>query len=362
MLTTIIAVIIVLGGLIFFHELGHFTVARMFGMGVSTFSLGFGPKLLKSKHGKTEYALSLIPLGGYVALVGETDENDIPEGFTDEECFSKRPAWQRLLVVLAGPVANLLMAWILFCGLAFFWGTPMLTTDVGEVQKDSPAERAGIRVGDRIVSINDKVLERWEDLSDAIAQSNGQAMQFEIVRQEQGSKDLETLHLEVTAERKTRKTIFGEEEVAWLVGIKASSNVKKRPENLNQAFISGFKQTWDMIALTCKGFLKLIERVIPIDQVGGPIMIAKLVGEQAQQGLAGLIALTALISINLGILNLLPIPVLDGGAIIFCFLEMIIRKPVNRKFQEYAMRVGLTLLVALMILATYNDVMRLFKS
>ena len=187
-------------------------------------------------------------------------------------------------------------------------------------------------------------------------------MDFEVTRKEKDAETLVTKHLEVTAERRTRKTIFGEEEVAWLVGISAKGTVLKEPESLGQAFITGFRQTYRMVALTCQGFVKLIERVVPLDQVGGPIMIAKLVGEQAEAGLPGLLALTALISINLGILNLLPIPVLDGGAIFFCLLEMLMRRPINQKVQEYAMRVGLTLLVGLMLLATYNDIVRLFKS
>lgn len=141
LLTTIIAVVLVLGGLIFFHELGHFLVARSLGMGVSVFSLGFGPKLLKYKAGKTEYALSLIPLGGYVALVGESNENDLPEGFSKEESFALRPAWQRLLVVAAGPAANILLAWLLCWILAFGWGTPVLLPDVGAVSENSPGCR-----------------------------------------------------------------------------------------------------------------------------------------------------------------------------------------------------------------------------
>ncbi|MCR5813430.1 MAG: RIP metalloprotease RseP [Desulfovibrio sp.] len=360
MLITIISVVLVLGGLIFFHELGHFSVARLLKMGVSTFSLGFGPKLWKCRRGKTEYALSLVPLGGYVALVGETDQAEIPEGFTEEECFSLRPAWQRFLVVVAGPLANLLLAWLLYTGLALFWGTPILLPEVGSVQEASPAEKAGLFPGDLILSINDRKLACWEDMSLAVAASHGQPMDFAISRKE--GDHLTTLHVRLAAERSTRKTIFGEEEVAWLVGVRSSGHVEARKETLITACVSGLEQTWKMIALTCQGFVKLIERVVPADQVGGPIMIAQLVGEQAKQGLAGLLALTALISINLGILNLLPIPVLDGGTILFCLCEMLFRRPINKKFQEYAMRVGVALLVALMLFATFNDVMRIIKT
>ena len=378
MLTTIIAVIIVLGGLIFFHELGHFAVARALGMGVSTFSLGFGPKILKYKRGKTEYALSLVPVGGYVALVGESDEADIPEGFSKEESFALRPAWQRLLVVAAGPTANIVLAWLLCWGLAFGWGTPVLLPQVGAVTENSPAARAGLRPGDRILSVNGQTVESWEAMSDAIARSDGRPMRLEVERVAPGAavqtppdaddrrgQDLtanDRLALELTAERATRKTIFGENETAWLIGVRAAGSVATHPESFWNAASAGADQTWRMVSLTWQSFVKLAERVVPLDQVGGPIMIAQMVGEQAHQGLAGLLALTALISVNLGILNLLPIPILDGGQVVFCLLEILFRRPVNRKVQEYAMRVGLALLIGLMLLATFNDVWRLLKS
>lgn len=378
MLTTIIAVIIVLGGLIFFHELGHFAVARALGMGVSTFSLGFGPKILKYKRGKTEYALSLMPLGGYVALVGESDEADIPEGFSKEESFALRPAWQRLLVVAAGPTANIVLAWLLCWSLAFGWGTPVLLPQVGAVTENSPAARAGLRPGDRILSVNGQTVESWEAMSDAIARSDGRPMRLEVERVAPGAavqtppdaddrrgQDLtanDRLALELTAERATRKTIFGENETAWLIGVRAAGSVATHPESFWNAASAGADQTWRMVSLTWQSFVKLAERVVPLDQVGGPIMIAQMVGEQAHQGLAGLLALTALISVNLGILNLLPIPILDGGQVVFCLLEILFRRPVNRKVQEYAMRVGLALLIGLMLLATFNDVWRLLKS
>ena len=363
MLTTILAVIIVLGGLIFFHELGHFAMARALGMGVSTFSLGFGPKILKRKIGKTEYALSLVPLGGYVALVGESDEADIPEGFTPKESFALRPAWQRLLVVAAGPVANILLAWLLCWALSFCYGVPVLEPVVGAVAADSPAARAGLVPGDRILSVDGKAVESWEEMSSAIAASGGRPLRLEVLRpagRTQAGAD-ETLGVELTAERATRKTIFGEEETAWLIGVRAGNSVTAEPRPFWRAAVAGARQTWGMVSLTWQSFVKLAQRVVPLDQVGGPIMIAQMVGEQAHQGLAGLLALTALISVNLGILNLLPVPVLDGGQIVFCLIEIIFRRPVPQKAQEWATRVGLFLLIALMVLATFNDVWRLFK-
>lgn len=370
MFITILSVIVVLGGLIFFHELGHFCVARIFGMGVSTFSLGFGPKILKKKIGKTEYALSLVPLGGYVALVGESDGADLPEEFVMAESFALRPAWQRLLVIAAGPISNILLAWILCSALAFLWGTPIRQPVIGGVTPDSPAATAGLKAGDRIEKIDGKSVNSWEEMSDLIGASGGEPMQIEIfrpnretdndgnIRESAGGK---ILHLQITATKSVRKTIFGEDETAWLIGIRSGNAITTRTEGFLGAGKSGAIQTWNMVTLTWQSFVKLAQRVVPLDQVGGPIMIVQMVGEQAHEGIAGLLALTALISVNLGILNLLPIPVLDGGQIVFCLYEMIFRRPLPVKAQEYATRVGLFLLIALMVLATFNDVWRLIK-
>ena len=376
MLTTVIAVVVVLGGLIFFHELGHFAVARGLGMGVSTFSLGFGPKILKYRKGKTEYALSLVPLGGYVALVGESDPKDIPEGFTEKESFALRPAWQRLLVVAAGPAANILLAWLLCWTLALGWGTPVLLPQVGGVVQNGPADKAGIQPGDTIVSINGSAVANWQAMADAITQSNGKTLAVTLSRPDMAPQaDEQTradetaqpeqgmiISVELTPERSVRKTIFGEEESAWLIGIRNSGAVRLVQHGFADAAIAGAGQTADMVSLTWQSFVKLAERVVPLDQVGGPIMIMQMVGKQAHEGLAGLLALAALISINLGILNLLPIPVLDGGQIVFCLWEIIFRRPLNARLQDYAMRAGIALLVALMLLATYNDLWRILKN
>jgi len=239
-LTTVIAVVVVLGGLIFFHELGHFAVARGLGMGVSTFSLGFGPKILKYRKGKTEYALSLVPLGGYVALVGESDPKDIPEGFTEAESFALRPAWQRLLVVAAGPAANIILAWLLCWALALGWGTPILLPQVGAVVQNGPADKAGIQPGDTIVSINGVAVANWQVMADAISQSDGKTLEVTLSRPDMApqadaqTKDDEVaqpeqgmiISVELTPERSIRKTIFGEEESAWLIGIRNSGAVR----------------------------------------------------------------------------------------------------------------------------------------
>ena len=355
MITSIVSVLLVLGGLIFFHELGHFLMARAFGMGVSTFSLGFGPKIFSFTKGKTEYCLSIIPLGGYCALVGEENPEDMPEGFTKEENMSLRPAWQRLLVVVAGPFANIFIAWLICFGLTLGYGKQHIVPIMGDILAESPAAIAGIKTKDRIVSIDGKLTNTWEDMATAIAASKGNSMKINIEREGK------PLYFELKAKDTKTKNIFGEEVHAYVIGVRAAGVVKHEEVGFTEAVKLGATRTWDMLVLTWTGFIKLFQRVVPLDQVGGPIMIAQMVGQQAEQGLASVLALAALISINLGVLNLLPIPVLDGGHIVFYTLEMIFRRPVPAKFKDIATRIGFLILITLMILATFNDIWRIIK-
>lgn len=352
---SIIAVLLVLGGLIFFHELGHFVVARAFGIGVSTFSLGFGKKLFKRTIGKTEYCLSLVPLGGYVSLVGEEDEADMPKGFTAAENFSRRPPWQRLLVVAAGPVANIVLAWFICWGLAFHYGQTHVLPHIGALEDGGPAQSAGIRAGDTIIAINGEAVEDWIAMSKAIAASQGASLRVEV---QQGAR---STIVTVTPVMAVRKTIFGEDERTWRIGIRASGQTANTDLGFWESAGAGFSRTWEMLHLTWMGIVKLVQRVVPLDQVGGPIMIAQMVGQQAQAGLAQVLALTALISINLAVLNLLPIPVLDGGHIVFYTLETIMRRPLSRRIRIVTTQVGFALLITLMLLATFNDVWRIVK-
>lgn len=354
MLSTI-AVILVLGGLIFFHELGHFAVARLFGIGVSTFSLGFGKKLFTRTYGKTEYCLSLVPLGGYVSLVGEDDDADMPDGFTSAENFSRRPPWQRLLVVAAGPVANIVLAWILCWGLAFHYGQTHVLAHIGTLEEGGPAQTAGIMVGDTVLAINGQPVDDWAAMSAAIGASQGASLRIEIARAGRSST------ITVTPTEAVRKTIFGEDERTWRIGVRASGQTATAELGFWDSAGAGLQRTGEMLHLTWTGIVKLVQRVVPLDQVGGPIMIAQMVGQQAQAGLAQLLALTAFISINLAVLNLLPIPVLDGGHIVFYTLETLMRRPLSRRIRLVTTQVGFALLITLMVFATFNDVWRLVK-
>ncbi len=355
MFESVIAIILVLGALIFFHELGHFLVARLLGIGVSTFSLGFGPKLFSFMSGKTEYRLSAVPLGGYVSLVGESEGKEIQDEFTPDEYFSRRPPWQRIMVVAAGPVFNFVLAWFIYWGLFWANGQMELIAEIGQVADDSPAYEAGLMPGDRVVEVNGREITYWDDMVLIIQQSNGQPLDFKVLR------NSNVLGFVVIPEMATRQNIFGEEIVTPQVGVIASGETVSIELGMFSAAAEGAAQTWMLMKLTVQGIIKLIERIIPLDNIGGPIMIAQLVSEQTQEGLINLLALTALISINLGLINLLPIPVLDGGHIVFYTVEMITGKPLNDRMKQVATTISISLLLALMALAIFNDLWRIFR-
>ncbi|MFP4517406.1 MAG: RIP metalloprotease RseP [Desulfovibrionales bacterium] len=354
MLTSTIAIVLVLGILIFFHELGHFLMARLFGIGVPTFSLGFGPKLWGFSMGKTQYRVSAVPLGGYVKLAGESRDAEIPEGFTEQESFIMRPPWQRMIVVAAGPVFNFILAWVIYFGLFWAMGQAELLPVIGTVVEDSPAAEAGIQEGDRITAISGDRVQNWEELATKIRSGEDQTLNLVLER------DGQTLRKDITPRMETQKNIFGEEIQTPLIGISPSGDVEYTELGPIESAGASLGQTWELIRLTVVGIIKLVERIIPLETIGGPIMIAQLVGEQAQRGIVDVLALTALISINLGLLNLLPIPVLDGGHILFYAIETVTGKPLSERWQQITIRIGLALLLALMALAIYNDLARLF--
>lgn len=352
---TLLAVVVVLGLLIAFHELGHFLVARLLGIGVKVFSIGFPPKLLSFQRGQTQYRLSLLPLGGYVQLVGESKADEIPEGFTLEQSFMNRPAWQRMLVVAAGPVFNIILALFIYWGL--FWSQGLYETlpVIGKVTDDSPALEAGLQEGDRVLSIDGRNIETWSELADTVGASEGKELHLEVQR------GRETLPVEVSPRLQVTKSIFGEEIKRYLLGIASSpKDVRHIPVGPLESARAAVLKTWDTTKIIGLSFMKIIERVIPLESVGGPILIVQMVSQQASQGLSSLLALTALISINLGLLNLLPIPVLDGGHILFYGLETIAGRPIPERIQELTTKAGLAFLIILMVLATYNDLQRHF--
>ncbi|HKK33138.1 MAG TPA: RIP metalloprotease RseP [Desulfomicrobiaceae bacterium] len=355
MIQSAIAVIVVLGILIAFHEFGHFLLARLQGIGVKTFSLGFGPKIWSIRRGQTEYQLSLVPLGGYVQLVGETPDAELPEGFAPQQSFSLRPPWQRILVVLAGPVFNFLLAWVIYWGIFWAQGQTELLPHIGRLLDDSPAAEAGLTPGDLVTSIDGTSISTWQDLAGTIQANQGSEMVFVV----ENDGEVRTVVLRPRIQERT--TLFGETVKVPMVGITASGETRTTPLGPLDSASAGLRQTWVLIELTVEGLVKMVERIIPVDTIGGPIMIAQMVGEQAQKGIIDLLALTALISINLGLLNLLPIPVLDGGHILFFTIETIIGRPLDPDLQQTVTKFGMAFLLGLMGLAIYNDIARIVQ-
>lgn len=346
-----LAIVLVLGGLIFFHELGHFLAAKTFRVGVKTFSLGFGPRLFGVRKGTTDYQVAAFPLGGFVSMVGEADPADIPEPFTEKDSFALRPTWQRLVIIVAGPVFNLVLAWALYWGIFYTQGQEFLIPEVGAVSAESPAMRAGLRQGDLITEVNGAPIQRWEQLVESVMESRGEPMRLTVHR----GRDIITIT--ATPAPFTRTTLFGEEKTSWAIGLGPSRATGSVEYGFFEAGAQGVKHAVLITKLIGESIVKMFERVVPLDSMGGPIRIAKEIHQQAQSGsMAGIVLLAAFISLNLGLLNLLPIPVLDGGHIVFLLFEMIRRKPASDGVQEMSARIGVALLLGLMVFVTYNDI------
>lgn len=355
MSTDIFAFVIVLGVLVFFHEFGHFILARLFGVGVEKFSLGFGPRLFGKKSGITDYRVSAIPLGGYVKMVGEEPDSevapeDIPISFTHKHVF------KRIIIVAAGPFFNFVLAVIIFFVIFLITGTFILKPVVGTVEQGSPAATAGIVKGDLIESIDGMPITSWEEMAEIISGSNGKRLLVSVIRE--GS----VLKLDILPELKTAKNIFGEDIKRYAMGIASAGDFYAKKLNPFQALFESIRQTYKITHLTVVSIVKLIQGTLSAKTLGGPIMIAEMAGQQARQGIANLAFFTALLSINLAVLNFLPIPVLDGGHLLFFFIEAAIGKPVNTKMREIAQQVGIFVLIVLMIYVFYNDISRIFFS
>ncbi len=345
---------IVLGILIFVHELGHFILSKKMGVKVLKFSLGFGPKLIGKKMGETEYQISVFPLGGFVKLLGENPEEEVKE-VDRYRSFSVAPIWKRALIIGAGPFFNFFLAVVIFSLINMFVGIPLPpSSKIGEISPGLPAESAGLKKGDTILSIDGVAIDQWDDLSKIIRGSEGKELLLKVKR------DGEALDIKVTPKPSTQKNLFGEEVQTFIIGITPFEEGVVQKVNPVTALGTGFLQTWNGIQLTVIGIIKIIQRVIPAKEIGSPIMIAKLAGEQAKKGVLSLAIFTAIISINLGLINLFPIPILDGGHFLFLGLEAILRKPLSIKKMEIAQQVGLIFIIFLMLFAIYNDLIRYF--
>lgn len=349
--------LLVLSVLIFFHELGHFLVARIFGVKVEVFSIGFGKIIASKTINGTTYALSALPLGGYVKMKGQ-DDFDPSKKSADPDSYTAKAPWQKICILFAGSGANVLLAFFIYAAIGFFGATAMLPV-VGEAIEGSPAQSAGLLEGDKITAIDGKKIKSWRDLSDEIAAKVGErgedSRAIEIIFERGGVEQKATL----TPQIREGKNIFGESVKQGFIGIKAKGEVGKITYALSEIPAFALGETIFGAKIIVLGLQKLIVGILPINQLGGPIAIVQAISQAHDIGLVALLSLSALISINLGILNLLPVPALDGGHIVFTAYEWVSRRAISLKTMLRLTVFGWILLGALMLLGVYNDISRL---
>lgn len=351
LLLSIVAVIVLLGVLIFAHEMGHFLMAKYFDVGVLKFSLGFGRKILGRKIGETEYVLSLIPLGGYVKMLGEAEGDEIsPED--EKRSFLNQNVWKRMAIVFAGPLFNFILAIVIFA-VVYMVGVPVLTNQIGVVQQGSAAFEAGIATNDRVLKISGEEIRRWDHLAEKVQKSGGKSLTFVIQR----GNDVREIAI-VPRTVKSRN-LFGEEIETYKIGVGPSPKTVTERLNPWDACVQSLKQTWFITKMTFISIVKIFEGVLSPKNLGGPILIAQMAGEQVKGGILPFILFMAMLSINLGVLNLLPIPVLDGGHLLFYVIEAIRGKDIGIKWKERAQQIGFILLIMLMIFVVIMDIDRL---
>jgi len=343
--------LLVLSLLIFFHELGHFTAARFFGVQVDVFSIGFGKKIYSKIIGKTQWSISAIPLGGYVKMKGQDDSDPTKVNYDNDSYTSKKP-WQRIIILLAGPFANFLMAFFLYLAISYM-GVPKLLTYVDQVTKDAPAYMAGIKKEDKILQINGQNITYWEEVGENINESQGD---ITIIIE----RDKKLVTLQLTPKEIKDKNIFGEKITRKIIGI----TPLPKQTTVHYGFINGFSYAWDETikasTLIFQSVQKLVTGVVDADKLGGIITIVDVTAKASSAGILALFFFTALISVNLGVLNLLPIPALDGGHIMFNLYEIIRGKGPSESAMYYITLIGWAMLLSLMMLGLYNDVNRLW--
>jgi regulator of sigma E protease len=357
-LYSVIYFVIVLGILVFIHEFGHFILAKKLGVGVITFSLGFGPKLIGKKIGETQYQISAVPLGGFVKLIGENREEEVKEEDRARSFFFQ-PLWKRALIIFAGPFFNLLLSLVIFCSIFLVFGVPQeqlpLPSKIGGLNPDLPAMKAGLKKGDTILSIDGISVSTWEELSSLIRKSDGKEITILVDRK---GNVFEFKVQPVLSKEKYEGKFY------YVIGIEApleETTYLYKKVGAYEAISGGVVYTWFMTKMTVIFLEKIITGGISAKNLGGPIEIARQAGKQGGKGLPYLLNLIAVLGIGLLILNLLPIPILDGGNLLFIAIEAIIGRPISVKKMEIAQQIGLFFLILLFIFVFYNDIFRIFS-
>jgi len=364
----LIPFLFVLTIVVFFHELGHFLVARWCGIKVLTFSVGFGPEIagFYDRYG-TRWKISAIPLGGYVKFFGDdsvasTPDRDAHSGMSEDEkkvSFFYKPVGPRSAVVAAGPIANFILAIVIFAGIFMIVGKQTTAARVDTVQAGSAAQAAGFQPGDVVRSIGGATIGSFSDMQRIVSISAGQRLAIVVNR---GGVDV-TLH--ATPELRELKDNFGNVHRLGVLGISRSmapGDVKTRKMGPLEAVAAGTKETWFVVERTLSYIGGIFAGRETADQLGGPIRIAQVSGEVATAGFTALLHLTAVLSVSIGLLNLFPIPLLDGGHLLFYAIEAVRGRPLSDRAQEVGFRIGLAIVVMLMIFATFNDILRLATS
>ena len=363
----IIPFLFVLTIVVFFHELGHFLVARWCKVKVDAFSVGFGKELIgfTDRHG-TRWKLSLIPLGGYVKFAGDENAASVPDRdrilqMSEEErktAFIAKPVWQRAAVVAAGPFANFLLSIVIFAMIFLSFGKMVTLPVVDSVRPGSAAEVAGLQTGDRILAVDGVSVETFNQLQRIVSASADIPLVLDVERGEH------LLNMTVTPELREITDNFGNKQRVGLLGVTRSIeqdtliNKKFGPV---EAVIEGVNETVFIAERTLSYLWGVISGREAADQLGGPIRVAQVSGQVATQGIVPLLSLAAVLSISIGLLNLMPVPMLDGGHLVFYAAEAIRGKPLSERVQDVGFRIGLGLVLLLMVFATWNDVLHLSK-
>lgn len=354
---TIIGIIVVLGGVIFFHELGHFLFAKLAGMRVEVFSIGFPPKIFKKKIGETEYCLSAIPIGGYVKVSGVIDESLDVEGAAntkdDPKSFASKNTLQKSLYITGGVIFNIALAILIFTGLTFHNGVtePDPSTKLGEIVPEFPAATAGLQKGDIILAVNNTEIASWAEMTKAIHKFPNDTI---LVKWQRGEEIIEK-RIPTVMNKIMQDGKFVD---VGMIGI--SPEYSKRGAGFFEGFKIGFQQTFYWLKITFVSLKSVVTGAESVKNLGGPIMIAQLAGESAKSGLATLLGFMAIISVNLGFVNILPIPALDGGHLVVTLIEGVLRRELSDNTKIRIQQVGLALILMLTVLVVFNDVSRWF--
>ncbi|HET9688251.1 MAG TPA: RIP metalloprotease RseP [Pseudolabrys sp.] len=364
----IVPFLFVLTIVVFFHELGHFLMARWCGIKVLVFSIGFGPEIagFYDRHG-TRWKISAIPLGGYVKFFGDENAASVPDsaaaaGMTEAEkrdSFQFQPLAARAAVVAAGPIANFLLAIAIFAGIFMTVGKQTTSARVDTIQPGSAAQAAGFKPGDLVLTINGEKIESFSDMQRIVSISAGAPLVIEVER------DNAQVTLKAVPQLKELKDNFGNVHRLGVLGISRSmapGDIKTEKAGPMRAIVMGAQETWFVVDRTLSYIGGVFTGREAADQLGGPIRIAQVSGQVATAGFAPLVHLTAVLSVSIGLLNLFPIPLLDGGHLLFYAIELIRGRPLSERAQELGFRIGLAIVLMLMIFATFNDILHLATS